>query len=293
MCPHYRYYPVTPIQMKWGLYVTCIGHNTTPPGAVFPSPDHPDEYFFSWKVGRVLHEWQLILIEAGQGEVEFKHERIKVCAKTLIILPPGCWHRYRPAPETGWTTYWIGFGGDLADRLIGNVGFSRFGETRLLEKDSPITQLFAATVADLLAYAERTPFSAAASVPTLIAALLENPPCHQGDEQDIPPILRAQMYIADHLAETIDFYELSSRVGLSYRSFRYLFKKESGMSPLQYQVERRIVRAKNLLASTDMPVKDIAEVLGFRSTWYFSHFFRKHTACSPAAYRKQNLPPKS
>lgn len=288
MKSQFRYYPATPAQKDWGLYVTCVGHNTTPPGADFPSPEHPDEYYFTWEVGRTLHEWQIILLEKGQGEVEFRSGRVKIGVGTLVVLPPECWHRYRPDPETGWTTYWIGFNGDLANRLIGPAGFSSDGETRSFLGNGPVLQLFAATVTDLLSNAERTPFSAAASIPMLVAALLETPVGAEASGRTASPTIKAQMYITDHLDETLDFFELARTVGLSYRSFRYLFKKESGMSPLQYQSERRLARAKNLLTSSDMPVKDIAEALGFNSTWYFAHFFQKHMKCSPAAYRKRN-----
>jgi len=290
MYPHFRYYPVTSVQKAWGLYVTCVGHHTTLPGADFPSPEHPDEYYFSWKVGRTLHEWQIILLEKGQGEVEFRKGCVKVGVGTLIVLPPECWHRYRPDSETGWTTYWIGFNGDLANRLIGNAGFSMNGEIRPFISNSPVLQLFATTVTDLLANADRTPFSAAASIPMLIAAILETPAGTAAESQTISPIGKAQMYITDHLSEAMDFFELARMVGLSYRSFRYLFTKETGMSPLQYQIERRLARAKNLLTSSDMQVRDIAETLGFNSTWYFAHFFQNHMKCSPAAYRKQNRP---
>lgn len=293
MNARFRYYPVTPTQKKWGLYVTCVGHNTTQPGAVFPSPEHPDEYYFTWKVGRILHEWQLILLESGQGEIEFQNNRAKIGPGTLIILPPGCWHRYRPNAKTGWTTYWIGFSGDLADRLIGHAGFAKDGEIRSFDAGSPVLQPFASTVSDLMSAAERTPFSAAASVPMLVAALLESPSNVNPADKPLSPILKAQMHIADHLSETIDFFELAKDVGMTYRSFRYLFTKESGMSPLQYQIERKLIRAKNLLRSSDMPVKDIADSLGFNSTWYFAHFFQKHAKCSPASYRKQNRPTKN
>ena len=282
----FRYYPVTPAQKKWGLYVTCVGHNTTQPGATYPSPEHPDEYYFTWKVGRILHEWQIILIEKGRGIAEFKGERCKVEAGSLIVLPPGCWHRYKPDSKTGWTTYWIGFSGELADRMIGAAGFSSDGDVRPVRNNVPIIQLFAATVSDLLANANRNPFSAAASVPMLVAAILEAPKDHATDDAATASILRAQMHITEHLSETIDFEALAQNVGLTYRSFRYLFAKESGLSPLQYQLERRLARAKNLLASSDMPVKDIAETLGFNSTWYFTHFFQKHVKCSPIGYRK-------
>ena len=286
----FRYYPVTPAQRNWGLYVTCVGHNKTPAGATFPSPEHPDEYYFTWKVGRILHEWQICLLEKGEGVVEFRNSRTKVGAGSLIVLPPGCWHRYRPNPKTGWTSYWIGFGGELADRLIGNAGFSKDGEIRSFKNDGPILQLFAATVSDLMSNAERTPFSAAASIPMLVAALMEAPPNARTDRETASPILLSQMHINEHLSETIDFAALAEEVGLTYRAFRYLFAKESGLSPLQYQLERRLARAKNLLASSDMPVKDIAAALGFNSTWYFAHFFQKHMRSSPAAYRKHHRP---
>lgn len=284
----FRYYPVTPAQRKWGLFVTCVGHNTTQPGATYPSPEHPDEYYFTWKVGRILHEWQICLLEKGEGVVEFRNGRTKIGAGSLIVLPPGCWHRYRPNTKTGWTSYWIGFGGELADHLIGNAGFSKDGEIRSFKNNGQVFQLFAATVSDLLSNAERTPFSAAASIPMLVAALLEAPKDDQkADDTSSSAILKAQIYITEHLSEIIDFEALAQMVGLTYRSFRYLFAKESGLSPLQYQLERRLARAKNLLASSDMPVKDIAETLGFNSTWYFAHFFQKHMNCSPVVYRKR------
>ena len=284
----FRYYPVTPVQRKWGLYVTCVGHSTTPPSATFPSPEHPDEYYFTWKVGRILHEWQIIFVEKGHGVVEFRGERRKVEAGSMIVLPPGCWHRYKPDPKTGWTTYWIGFGGELADRMICTAGFASDGDVQSFKNNVPIIQLLTATVTDLLANDNRSPFSAAASVPMLVAALLEAP---KGDlktnDKSTSATLKAQMYITEHLSETIDFEALAQKVGLTYRSFRYLFAKESGLSPLQYQLERRLARAKNLLASSDMPVKDIAETLGFNSSWYFAHFFQKHIHSSPASYRKR------
>ena len=51
-------------------------------------------------------------------------------------------------------------------------------------------------------------------------------------------------------------------------------------------LDRKIL---SLLAkNARMPVKEIAESLGFGTTWYFSHFFRRHTHLSPAAYRKSS-----
>ena len=85
--------------------------------------------------------------------------------------------------------------------------------------------------------------------------------------------------------DTIDVEVLAVSLGMTYRSFRYMFAKETGTSPLQYQLNVKLVRAKNLLKSSDMPIAEIAETLGFNSTWYFSHFFTRATGRSPRTYR--------
>ena len=100
----YKYFPVSDTQRKWGLYATCAGHSKTEPFAAFPSRAHPDEYFFTWEKGRVLGEWQIILLEGGSGTVEFRKRKFAVSQGSLIVLPLGCWHRYRPERKTGWTT---------------------------------------------------------------------------------------------------------------------------------------------------------------------------------------------
>lgn len=284
----YRYFPVTPMMKNWGLYVTCAGHHTIQPGDIFPSPKHPDEYFFSWKQGRILHEWQLILLGAGEGQVEFKDRAFTATVGSLIVLPPGCWHRYRPNPRTGWTTNWIGFGGDLADRLIGGAGFSTGGTVQGIGSDATLQQIFASTVADLLNSAERMPFAAASRIPVLVAALIEKTDAKSDMHSSGELIRKAQAYLSDHLCEVVDFEALGQSLGLSYRAFRYFFRKEAGQSPLQYLIERRLVRAKHLLAFSDIPIREISDSLGFNSTWYFSHFFRKHTGHAPADYRKRN-----
>ena len=290
MATTFRYYPVTPDLAGWGLYVTCVGQHTTPPGAPFPSAVHPDEYYFTWDVGRRLQEWQIFLVTDGAGECESKVRHVQIGAGTLVVLPPGCWHRYRPDPATGWSTVWIGFDGDLAERLVGQAGFRKGDDIFVRRVSSTVEACFRNSLDTLLNTVGNKPFSTATHVPMLIAAILESADGGDSRRMSADPIPQAQAYINDHSAETIDFETLACTLGLSYRSFRYQFARKTGESPLHYQLSRRLARAKNLLASSDMPIADIAEKLGFNSTWYFTHFFQKHTRSSPSAYRKAHHP---
>ena len=283
----HRYFPVNDEQRSWGLYATCVGHSVTEPGDEFPSRKHPDEYYFTWDKGRVLHEWQLVLLERGGGTVEFRRRRFKAEEGSLIVLPPGCWHKYRPDAGSGWTTLWIGFGGDLADRLVGGARFNKGGEVRAIPDKHRFQRLFADTVSDILGNGQAGVYSTAARIPLLIAALIEDE--HVGEDSHFRTaelIHRAQQHMLEHCGEEIDFESLAASLGMTYRAFRYLFTKKTGTSPLQYQLGVKLSRAKNLLKSSDIPIEEIAHTLGFKTNWYFAHFFTKAAGISPRDYRR-------
>jgi len=285
----HKYFPVNDAQRAWGLYATCVGHSTTKPGNEFPSKEHPDEYYFTWEKGRVLHEWQIILVESGGGTVEFRRRKFAVRKGSLVVLPPGCWHRYRPDSDTGWTTLWIGFGGELADRLVGGAGLSPKGDVIDLAAGCRFNTALADLVSDTLEGGRLGIYSIAARIPAVIATLMESDESNVSSPAASDTIHRAQEYMLEHCGETIDFDALAASLGMTYRSFRYLFTKLTRTSPLQYQLAVRLVRAKGLLRSSDMPVAQIASTLGFHSTWYFSRFFVKQTGMSPVAYRKKHM----
>ena len=64
-----------------------------------------------------------------------------------------------------------------------------------------------------------------------------------------------------------------------------VFKKEEGITILQYINDLKLKKAEEALRGTDRPVKEIAETLGFSSTAYFIRFFRAKEGMSPQAWR--------
>ncbi len=285
MPSHHRYFPVNAAQKEWGLYVTCAGRSRSEPGSAFPSHAHPDEYYFSWERGRVLKEWQLVLVEEGRGEAETDGRRLALAPGSLLVLAPGVWHRYRPDPATGWATCWLGFGGDFAGRIAGCAGFGPNGGMRDLSGMAAARELFDSAAADILRDGQARPCAAAARLHTLLAALAEPLRCGEEHPRREEIVRRAQAHIAEHSAETLDLEALAASFGLPYRTFRHMFTAECGMPPHRWQLRVRLERAKRLLASSDIPVAEIASLLGFRSTWYFAHFFQRQTGRSATQYR--------
>ena len=79
---------------------------------------------------------------------------------------------------------------------------------------------------------------------------------------------------------------VAEAVGMSYFHFSRAFKQSMGVSPNNYLVERRVERAKKLLAETDTPVVETALRVGFASQSHFTTTFRRLVGTTPKAYRE-------
>ncbi|MBN2712629.1 MAG: helix-turn-helix domain-containing protein [Planctomycetes bacterium] len=82
--------------------------------------------------------------------------------------------------------------------------------------------------------------------------------------------------------------ELARMSHLSPRQFHRVFRNVTGVSPLQYQLNLRVEKAKYSLAQSDESLTEIAFQTGFTDSNYFCRLFRQKTGMSPGAYRKQH-----
>jgi AraC-like DNA-binding protein len=98
---------------------------------------------------------------------------------------------------------------------------------------------------------------------------------------------RCRAYIDEHCAEAFDVETLAqvSYVTPSYLS--RLFKKHLGTTPMRYRNSMRIEKAKHLLLVTSASVEEIADVLGFEDTKYFSQLFKSTTLLTPSQFRRK------
>ncbi|MDE6168313.1 MAG: helix-turn-helix transcriptional regulator, partial [Acetatifactor sp.] len=67
----------------------------------------------------------------------------------------------------------------------------------------------------------------------------------------------------------------------------HAFTKYTGLSPINYLLQKRIQEGKALLESTACSIAQISAMLGFSSQSYFSQAFKKATGKTPAAYRNE------
>ena len=97
-----------------------------------------------------------------------------------------------------------------------------------------------------------------------------------------------QNFLDTHYAEDIQRNDLSDIVFVSPDHLSRLFKKETGLSLMQYVTKKRITAACSLLAESRMPINRVALQVGYGNFAYFSKIFREITGMTPMNYRKQS-----
>lgn len=287
----FLYCPIGIPQRRFGAYVTGAGHELTRPGEPYPHAYHSSDYFFTWAKGRRLADWeyQILYIRSGEGVIEFNRGKpIAIKAGTLIILHPGEWHRYRPDPGIGWEEAYIGIGGTLMERITDAPFFTANPILISLPPGGWFDRELLSLVEEIpMSYAEH-PYTLALKTMTLIASVVERAHTFGQTDAHNAAIRKATIHVGHHLGEIVDFKSLAASYGMGYSLFRKRFHDYTGLAPLEYQNALRIRRAMHLLTSSDTPVSQIADELGFNTAAYFSRFFRHSTGQSPISYRRSN-----
>jgi AraC-like DNA-binding protein len=95
----------------------------------------------------------------------------------------------------------------------------------------------------------------------------------------------ARRVIDERFAEPLTVEEMAQAAGLSRYHFIRLFRRTFGCTPGRYLRERRLTRARQLLAASDLPVTDVCFAVGFESLGSFCTLFRRSEGETPVAYR--------
>ena len=275
---------------EWGLTISTVGYEKIDPWEAYPTKGHAYGYYFNIDKGRVLDEYQLLYQPEGEGVFESAHiPETRIKPGDIFLLFPGEWHTYRPLTDKGWTSYWIGFKGkNIDDRVqagflspnkpIYHVGFNNdiiaiFEKAmKIADSEDPNYQQTLAGIVNYLIgqmyYLERN------------CELKKN-----SDQVDL--IAKSKVMIRESLETCITIQEIAQKLGISYSSFRKLFKEYTGIAPAMYQHNLRLQLAKELLTSTDESIKEIAYRLNFGSPDYFSSKFKAKIGMKPSDFREK------
>lgn len=225
--------------------------------------------------------WELTYGMGGQGCIELPDREFALPEATLLLLPPGCPHRER-AEHPHWDTLWLGFQGDLPERL----GLTA---PTILENGHALRPW----CEQIWLWRQRETGSTGPELENLTeflvracARLVQN----TAGSSRKPWLASVQDYIENHLQRDLSVEELAAVAGYSMGHFHREFHRATGETPVQCLTRRRLETARLYLRQSGLPIREIAATVGFADPLYFSRVFRRHFGCSPSQVAQASGP---
>lgn len=296
----YAYLPINENNMRWDLYLTGIGEGRITAGAAYPPQGHPSIYSFRWAAGRVLPEFQVILISEGRGTFESeKTGRVAVEAGSALLLFPGVWHRYRPDRATGWKEHWISWNGEQLYRLMKKGVLSEERPVLKVDKPGEVLQAYDKIIEHVKKHPSENANVLSAYAMEILTLTMDNVHAvQQGRDSAIPLeyahtvddtiVFRALHIIWNHSYRNIRVDEIVDMLPVSRRTLERKFQATINRSIREELTHCRIERARHLLSSTKLPIKHIALSVGFAGSERMGKVFRQQFGLTPGQYRSEH-----
>ena len=257
------------------LYIKHIGY--------FPNASY---HYREWEKG--CPDNILIYCLRGKGWYELGKKRFEVGVNEFIIIPAIKSSLRYGADETDpWTIYWVHFSGRDMDTFNRSFGIGMFDGPQPIIFNEKGLQLWNVMYQNLeMGYSKENLTNTNMCLYNFIATFLY--PDRQVNEkkQDAKNLITDTiLYMQSELHRQLTVEDMALKQGISTSHFSALFRKATGMSPLDYFIHLKLQKACLLLYSSDIKIKKVATEIGYDDPYYFSRLFKKYMKVSPDQYR--------
>ena len=234
---------------------------------------------------------ELFYVVDGKGEFNIQGQRFPVKPNDFVIINPQVEHTELSSPDEPLEYIVLGIRGlsfsNLTPVSEGGHPFSFFN---LRDEQKDILRYLNAMVQEATSQSMSYELVCHNLLEILLIKILR----HQHFDLEVGKQSKAtkdisfiKHYLETYYHESIQLEDLASMTHLSRFYISHSFKKEIGMSPMEYLIDIRIKESKILLRTTNYSISQVADIVGFTTPTYFSKQFRKSTGISPTDYREQ------
>ena len=237
--------------------------------------------------GRI--DYQLLFIASGKTHFYIGGKDQVVTAGHMVLFQPKEEQHYEYFGEDKPEVYWVHFTGSAVKEILRSYDIPLDEHIFFSGTPAAYTQLFKNMIEEFqtcrVGYKEMLEMHLRQLFMMIQRTRLEKPPIVTTAVQ--LEMDYARQYFHDHYNEPINIEEYALSRHTSISLFMRNFKKVFGVSPKQYILNIRMNNAQNLLESTDYTVAEIAAIVGYDNSLYFSRIYHKQKGQAPSDYRKR------
>jgi len=230
--------------------------------------------------------FQFTLAGHGHFELYGRSPQPVTPGTSFFAVVPSRHRYYLPQDAPGWTFGWIGIHHPYLVRRIAK----QVAATGPLLQTPPACRLIAHAIrlvrgAFQKDFRDRFDVELALFDFTIAYERLAQEMRHpEGERERLLDALRGRVLAAGRRRIGVDV--LASEHGMSRTQFSHFFRARTGTTPARFVAEVRIQEAARMLATTRVPIGQVADDCGFADAAHFANVFRRVLHQSPAAYRR-------
>jgi AraC family transcriptional regulator of arabinose operon len=230
----------------------------------------------------------LLFCTAGEGWVEVEGVHRPVFANQAIFIRQHVPHVYGSSVDDPWSLRWAHFIGIEGMYYLSQAPAD--GQGVLLDEQCrlQVETLFDQCYHVLMdGFVLNRLIHAAKILHHLLSELFFNNQAFSATQRtnhfrSIEPTLR---YLRENMHAMLTLDDMANHAGLSKSHFSRIFRNQTGYSPVEYFIHLKVQKALSLLVLTNLPVQEIALMVGYADPYYFSRLFKKIVGVSPTASR--------
>ncbi|MNB72797.1 HTH-type transcriptional activator Btr [compost metagenome] len=248
-------------------------------------PEHSVNRVYRTTENNLDQRYNLHFVLSGKGYLDTDNRTYELTRGQGFLYGPGMRQIYRSDLHDPWDIRWVHFYGIHLEELLDGKGLDEpwlFGVADI----SPFETLVETMLQLGRNFEVDNEFAVASTLYGLLtrlqsgAARLNEPVNIAADK-----IRAAANFVRARCNEPVNLQQAASIAGYSTHYFSRMFNVIFGMSFSDFLLECRMLKAKQLLASTGLSVKQIALETGFSQTSYFSRCFRSLEGMTPIEFR--------
>lgn len=260
------------------IYITDIGY-------------YPKARFHHVERVHGISQHILIYCVEGSGWIEMNHVKTKVLPSEFIVIPANVPHKYGAQENDPWTIYWFHFKGEISAHIADLIQAKNrktqpalaYNENRIKLFEEIYSNLEMGYSMDNLRYINMTFYH-------FLSSLLYEDKFNYADKKKEDDLVTSSIELMQKkIGSVLTLNELAAFAKLSVSHFSALFRAKTGYSPIEYFNHLKVQKACQYLLFSDMPVKEMAGLLGVDDQYYFSRMFSRLMGISPTQYRKRNV----
>lgn len=225
--------------------------------------------------------YMIHFVQSGKGTLLLNDKMYHIKTNDVFLVRPNQKAKYTADEKEPWHYSYFSFAGVLAAGLLEETVFKNNNSVFTMPDDSIIGIIDEGLTA--VRESKSVSICTLEYLAKLLSALVIEP-IYVKDDQNLL-ITQIDQYIKQNYMKDIQISEIADAFNISRNYLFRVLKKNKGISLKSYLSNIRIQEAKSMLITTDMPITQISEMLGFKTYSAFFKMFKAATNSTPKEYR--------